>query len=293
MLPSEIERRSLISSGSHLVHYTNHAVDILKSNELRLRNARKMTDQNEIRIGRECVDQFLGEGNTKFSDALDRIRPRLFARIKQTWDTECSAQIDQTFIACFTVQSSDDILGNEYHWNNFGRTALCLNPAFLVGEPSLLSLYLVKVNYGKEAILDSLSQMTEVICSHESVFRSLPENVFLSFVGHALYFASVASKSSDFSPENEWRLIHSPFLFSSAHLLPEYRTYSNSNELVYLLQMTIPLGTTLAGLATSNLIRKVLIKRDQPSWQDRQADIISQLKYHGATDARDRVLIVD
>lgn len=294
IIPGELGRKEIFANNKLLVHYTNHACDILKSNELRLRNARNMNDQREIKVGRDCVDAFLKTYSSEFSAALDAIYPSLYNDLLYFWTLEKEAQIDKSFIACFTMQESNDDQGSNYHWKKYGNVALCLDPAFLTYEPSQLSLYLVKVTYGKAAIMAGLKNLVAALKTQRNFLEKIEPGILLSFLRHRLFFESVASKAAKYVNEQEWRLILTPFLFSSADLQPENRQHGENIEEMCLLKMEAPLGTNLTSLATKNLIRKVLIqsKSDVP-FQDLRRAIISQLKYRGAGDAGDRVLVVD
>ena len=294
IFPSELECRNLISNSQFLVHYTDYAREILAANELRLRNAGKMSDQSEIRIGRTCVDLFLETNAQTLSEALDSIYSRLYVELVDTWQSEKEAQIHNSFIACFTTQSSDNSMGSEYHWKHHGKVALCLDPTFLKDEPSQLSLYLVKVTYGETAVMTGLNKLLNILQTQRNLFQAVPRDILLSFLRHKLFFVSVASKLDGFSNEREWRLVHAPFLFASADVISGQRVYQNGLEEVYLLKMETPSGSNLSSLATPSLVRKVLIHPEiKGSAPDIQRDIVAQLRYHGAEDARYRVRIVE
>jgi hypothetical protein len=293
IIPTEQYRRDFLHSGHHLVHYTNVATRILASGEIFLRNARAMDDQAEIKLGRHCVDEFLSSNAAALSQALNAIHPTLFDSLTDLWVGEHLAQTDQSFIACFTAQSTDDSHGSQYHWDHYGNTALCLDPAFLRDEPSSLALYLVKVTYGKATVLAGLDALLLDLQTNQKLLRSVDTSTLLSFLRHRLFFESVASKGEEFASEREWRLIHAPFLFASADLQPEEKQIRSQTETIYSLKLSPPAGTDTSSLQIKNIIRKVLIRPSiQPSVHDLRTDLISQLKYHGAQDAIDRVRIV-
>ncbi len=292
IIPDETERRTLVSSGKHLVHYTDFACEILASNEFRLRNARKMHDATEITLGRNCVNEFLTTHAAKVASALNDIQPNLYKDLVSLWTAEKEAKIDQTFIACFTIQDGNENQGSNFHWQHYGKVALCLDPSFLHDEPSQLSLYLLKVTYGYSDVMAGLHQLLDAIHTNRNVLRTVPPEVLLSFLRHKLFFVSVSSKGAGFADEKEWRLIHAPFLFPSAHVMPGERIYGQTLEHVHLLEMEVPLGTNLTSLATKELIRKVLIHSEcaTPA-HDLRRTLVSKLRYHGVEDAASRVLV--
>ena len=288
--PREREKRALISSGRLLVHYTKNAKMILGSNEFRLNNARNMSDKTEIKIGRNCVNEFLREQRDSILATLDSVHPKLHEDLIDCWHNEEQAQLSQTFISCFTDHSVDDERGSEHHWKNYGNVALCIDPSFLKDEAGQLALYLVKVIYGNTQIISGLQHLFTVIQEQRSLLEQLDKNVLLSFLRHELFFISVASKSEEFCVEKEWRLVHAPFLFSSAHVQSDQQFDSVDLQNFYRLPMKMPFGTSLTVLETRNLVRKVLINTKGDSTDlDLCNDLVAQLTYHQVREARAKV----
>jgi hypothetical protein len=272
----------------------NAATKIIGAGEIFLRNARVMNDQNEIKLGRDCVNRFLVSNALALSDALNAIQPNLFGDLMDLWNREHIAQIEQSYIGCFTAQQVDDNLGSPYHWDHYGNTALCFDSAFLCDEPALLSLYLVKVTYGNVAVLAGLDQLLSILQSNKNDLCKVAPNILLSFLRHRLFFESVASKGDAFLQEQEWRLIHAPFLFASADLQPENRLIKGQSESLYPLKMRTPIGTDMDKLEVRNFVKKVLIHPEkEPQSCQLRFDLISQLKYHGCNDAENRVKFVE
>ena len=293
IVPNQRDGRGFLSNGKLLTHYTNAAIAVLGSGELRMRNARNMRDQEEIKLGRECVDEFLRSNATALFNALNSIHLDLYDRLLSLWLLEKEAQIDQSYIACLISQSADDEHGSQFHWDNYGSVALCLDPAFLRSEPFLLGLYLVEVNYGKETVLAGLADLLTALESQGELFRQLDHTILLSFLRHRLFFDSIASKAESFSREREWRLIHTPFLFASAHLQPQLVRRNGEDQEIYPLKFVTHIGTNIADLEVKNLIRKVLIHPKLGSQANQlRLDVISQLMNHHVLNASDRVHFV-
>lgn len=293
IIPGETDYREFLASGQVLVHYTKVATKVLGSEELWLRNARNMDDQDEIKLGRECVNAFLNDRADVLEYALVAICPGLNADLTGLWQAEHSAQIDQSFIACFTTQDADNNRGSRYHWERYGDVALCLNPAFLSKETSQLSLNLVKAKYGEKVVKAGLEELLTALQTHRKLFQRVDQNVLLSFLRHRLFFDSVASKSERFAGESEWRLIHAPFLFASAHLRPRQEIFKGNLEEIYPLKLETPIGTGIATLEIRNLVRKVLIQPKLGGQTNQlRLDLISRLVYHHVPAAAERVLLV-
>ena len=82
IIPDEAKKRRLCNGGQVLIHNTraDKAKDILKKPELWLRNARTMKDEQEVRLGRDCVDRLLASKTKELSTALNAIAPNLWGR---------------------------------------------------------------------------------------------------------------------------------------------------------------------------------------------------------------------
>lgn len=290
LIPQEKELRRLRDGSDVLVHHTSaeNAKNILKEPELWLRNARRMPDDpNEIKLGRDCVDRFLAERSGEFSSALNAISPGLWEEVSDCWNAEKVPQIDQTYIASFSADSTGDFIGSAKHWERYGPIAFHFNPAFLKDEPSKLGVYAVKVTYSKGSIENGLSCFLNDLKRDRETLTQVPHDIMVSFIRHRLFFASVGSKSQCFDWEKEWRLVHSPYLFCSADL------YSQGEGIDQ--KIILPLKNTLDGnspqLNLTNLIRNVVVDPHGAKVDsETHHALISQLEHHGVTDAAARVV---
>lgn len=289
LMPEEAGKRKLCQDGRVLVHHTSpaNAKNILKSRELWLSNARQMDDQAEIHFGRDCVECFLEERAAEFAGALDAINPRIWETVWTCWRGEYEAQINQTYIACFLETFDGDVWGSERHWDNYGSVAFHLDPAFLREEPSNLCLYLVKVTYGLENVQNELLSLLTHLRQFREELTQIPSDVLASFIRHKLFFTSVATKANEFSWEVEWRIIYTPYLFSSAHVT-EGKSINRKSFQILELRNTIDGSSPLLGIP--KLIRNVVIRpTGGPEDRELRLDLIAQLTYHGVPDAAARV----
>ncbi|MCA3442281.1 MAG: hypothetical protein INF52_02765 [Rhodobacter sp.] len=300
IFPGDTERHALIAQSGEIVHYTNHAVGVLEEPGFRLRNARKMKmDQTEVKFGKEVVEFFLKSKNPELRDALNSLHVGLLEHLLQVWTKEYDAHIDQTFISCFT-SNSEASDGSAYHFEKFGRIAIFLNPEFMFKEPSLLGLYLVKVKYGRESILDGLKEFLKAIEANAGLLRRLEPGLLLSFLRHRLFFEAVASKHEEFAFEREWRLVHSPYIFSSAHIQPCLRMYEDKEEEVYLLKLEKPIGTSLYSLDVPYVIKRIIIlpmakirPESKPDPYELRNKLVAQLTYRGLAEAARHVRVLN
>lgn len=280
IIPDEIERRSFISDSRFLVHYTNHITGILGASEFRMRNARNMkSDSEEIHFGQKCVNDFLRTRSKELRTSMNSIFEGAFDELYSVWESEFQAQRSMTFVSCFTSHSIDSS-GSECHFKRFGAAAIFIDPRFMLDEPSILALNLCKVRYGEEKVLENLERLLDNLNRFGKDFQKLDRGIFISLVRHQLFLQSIATKSDLFAQEDEWRIVHSPNIFSSAHVQPEQRSFgSKDNEEVYALRMERPMGTDKVGLEPANLIRKILIHKEQANFQDLRREVCSQLMY--------------
>jgi hypothetical protein len=284
--PGEAEARAFLQSGKLLAHYTNAVSEILKSNNLRFRNARKMSDLEEIKFGRNCVEAFIFSKNTEIELCLDKIGGGLYNELMSYWSAESYAQIEQTYISSFTEIDEIDEIGSAFHWENYGRVAICFDPKFIKNEPSTLSLFFRKVIYGEVRLIERLEDFLSVLRDEADLLKKVERSVLLSFLRNNLFFASVATKRVSFSSEREWRLMYSPCIFSSAEMM------GDAQQNFYVLQFQKTLQGEMPSLDTKNLIRKILIHPNMPRALDFRHGLIAQLKYLNVKDAAQRIKVI-
>lgn len=293
IIPDEAKKRFLCDGGKVLIHNTspNNAKNILRNPELWLMNARAMRDEQEVKLGRDCVDRFLKYRSDEISACLNTIIPNLWEDISTCWNSEREPQIDQTYIACFSDAPDSDFIGSERHWDEYGNIAFHFDPAFMRNDAPELALYVVKVVYGKNVIDQGLSDFLINLKRHHDRLKTVPRDALASIIRHRLFFTSVASKDAAFAWEKEWRLIHNPFLFSSADVQKEIVGEGEQQRPIYPLSLQNTLDGNNPTLGVPNLIRNIVIRPTGGSAdQELRYDLIRMLKYHGVLDAADRVI---
>jgi hypothetical protein len=221
---------------------------------------------------------------------LNSIAPNLWEEVSDCWRSEKEPQIDRTHIACFSDAPVGDFTGNERRWESYGHVAFHFDPAFMRGDAPDLGLYLVKVTYGKDRVEKGLLDLLKTLRRHREHLAGLPRGPLASIVRHRLWFTSVATKSEEFAWENEWRLIHSPHLFASAHIEKKFDGTGEKQQPIYPLPLRNTVDRNNPLLSLPNLLRNVAIRSSGSSEdQELRCDVIKLLRYHGVSDAADRV----
>ncbi len=290
---NEAARRRFLESGELLVHRTNTAgaKGILKSRSLYLKNARRMEDTAEIELGRETVNGFIQTQGVRLTKALRDIGAELPGDLEALWHAELYAQLRESYIACFTTANLSDDLCNEDQWKEDRKVALFLDPEFLRTEPSHLSLYLVRVQYGADIVLQKLNAMLAVLEENTQLFRTVDAGILHSFLRHRLFFDSVSTKQVQYCWEREWRIVYSPHLFSSAQLSPDPVRDSNLADGVIPLHFNSSTSSGFPHLEIKHLFRKVLIHHEAPEADQVRHDLITLLSYNGLQNAREIVTL--
>lgn len=291
---NEAARREFLDSGRMLVHYTkpDTAKKILNSRELWLCNARNpcMPDEEEIIFGRKCVQQFLNSNEARLHKALDSIEPGLSAALLDVWNLEHEAHLEKTYISCFTDHEANEHVGSDHHWGNYGQVALFLDPAFMRDDPSnRLSLYLVKVNYGKDTAERLLLEWLTAIEENCDFLKESARFPLLSLLRHQLFFVSVSTKGDNFSAEKEWRVIHAPWIFSSAHVWRHPDCDEDLPVGVLPLRFNHFQGLDLPELEIKNLFRKILVNSSANDAAHLRLDLIFQLANNNISNAKSLV----
>jgi hypothetical protein len=126
-----------------------------------------------------------------------------------------SGLTDRRICSSFTTAAAGDFAGHKRHWEQYGPVALHFDPAFLRNEPRKLAVYSVKVTYDQDSVGNGLNSLLTILRLSRDFLAQVPQDTLVSHLRHRQFFVSVGSKKSGFRWD-EWRLVHTPYLFSSA-----------------------------------------------------------------------------
>src|SRR3546814_13502891 len=69
--------------------------------------------------------------------------------------------------------------------------------------------------------------------AHQDLLAQVPRDRAKSILFHAFQDLVLTTKHPGFGEEEEWRIIHSPFMFSSAYVMPSINTIGGSTTVVH------------------------------------------------------------
>lgn len=250
----ELKRATQLKDGNRLLaHYTtaDTAMKIITGKKLWLRNAGVMNDFMEIDYGRNVVDHVIG-GKTdpipvaRFHAALDAIHPDLSQAVMKNYVEARTNVRESVFMSSLGEYEADDRFGKLSMWRAYGGPVSGVALLFknsvldLEVEPPL-AVSLTPVLYGNERnFLAELLDLAERLENEKDFLQTFDTDSLTSACGAMLQFAIASIKHPGFREEEEWRLIHRPYMFSSTHVINENITLNGIPQAVYKLPFHNP-----------------------------------------------------
>jgi hypothetical protein len=203
-----------LEAGQNLFHYTSleGAIGIIGGGDLWLTNSRFSTDDEELNLGYRVVEEILDEMD-KGAD------PSRHAWLRQLREKISETRVDHVYFCCFC--ETDNLLSQwRGYAENGGGVSIEFDPAgfgAIAGDDSAHGLMrLWRVFYNGE-------QQREIVrkCVNYPYWPTPNETDRISYIVDALQFFMPTFKNSDFSAENERRLIFTPF--PAAAVKPSFR----------------------------------------------------------------------
>lgn len=225
-----------------LAHYTtaDTAMKIIKGRSLWLRNAAVMNDFSEIEYGKSVMHPVLkSELGARYCSALNAIKEDLADHVIRRHFEHREHARETVFTASLSEHEPDDRLGRLSMWRAYGGpvagVALLFHgwAADLEIEPSL-DVGVSPVLYGD---LDDFAREFEDAIGHLEAnvdfLKGFDPEIISNAATHVLQLSMFSIKHPGFAEEREWRIIHRPYEFSSAMVMPFNVTIGGIPQTVY------------------------------------------------------------
>ena len=214
--PTRIENgQNFMKDGSKFAYYTNAstAVQIIRNQEIWLRNALIMNDYSEISYGlklfRNALKSLAGQ---EFRKALNSIELNLFDKTMKWFETWETTILTDTFITCFSSHCpSENENGRLSMWRAYGNTALVVNHSPFMNGNTDSGFYSLAVHYWNQNDFESeLLKVAKLIDKYKCDLRNAEEPVIQHGIYSFFLFTAIGTKHPGFAEEMELRVYTIP-----------------------------------------------------------------------------------
>ena len=210
-----------MEAASKFAYYTdaNTAVEIIRNQEIWLRNALVMNDYSEISYGLKLFkDALKSQAGQNFREALNSIESNLFDKTEGWLETWERTILTDTFITCLSSHClSENHNGKLSMWRAYGNTALVVNDVAFLNESDNSGIHSLIVNYWNQNDFENeLSKVAKLIDKNNSYLKIVEE----SFIQRGIYsfflFTAIGTKHPGFAEEMELRVYSIPSIFETS-----------------------------------------------------------------------------
>lgn len=287
-------RRFVQEKNIRFVHYTRaeSAMRILQTKQVWLRKTNCLNDFTEVEHGLQCL--FNSYEASSFRSSLDGIFPGIDAEVVALFDRLTPQFRYESYLTCFSEHDdSEDFLGRLSMWRAYGSgtgVALVMNNAPFFGTSNALNVYSSPVAYYTDKeVAQSLEEISKSIAVNSEIIRGIGRENVKGWVFNMLKIAALCTKHPGFQEEREWRVVYSPTLGSSPHILRDIENVGGVPQPVHKIPLqNLPEEGFTA--AIPNLIDRIIIGPTEYPSAIRDA-FIQLLFEAGLEDAIHRVAV--
>ncbi|CCA89783.1 DUF2971 domain-containing protein [Novosphingobium sp. PP1Y] len=225
-----------------LAHYTtaDTAMKILSGRTMWLRNAGVMNDFLEIDFGRAATETTIkGDLGARLYEFLDGISDHLGARLLDRHEGHRKHARETVFMSSLSEHDPNDLLGRLSMWRAYGGpvagVALLFRHEVITTELDIdMDLITSPVLYGgAKEYAEQFEKMVQGLEAEKDFLAEFDPEILLDVTALALQMSMLSLKHPGFEEEQEWRVIHRPYEFSSSRLLPQTITIGGIPQAVY------------------------------------------------------------
>lgn len=292
----EVDRKGL-----KLAHYTSaeNALDIISGGTIWLRNADVMNDHSEIEHGRTILAAALDMPHLggRLARALDHAHAGLAGRISEHVKKHGPRTRERVYMVSLCEAEADDRLGRLSMWRAYGGrisgAALVFNGDVFDDAQSKLMSFASPVLYGGfDEFRPQLETVVDRLESAPHLLRGVSADIAFAAVGSVLDFARLSIKHVGFEEEREWRVIHRPFDYASAHVVQKVTSIGGTPQLIYQLPLVDRLGMGTPSLTLDRLVHRVIVGpslHPDTTWRA----LVEALRARGVRNPETRVVVSD
>ena len=264
-----------------------------------LRNAGVMNDHSEIEYGRAILHAALDlpKLGGRLYSVLDRAHPGLGKRITDHVKQQRRQARERIFMASLCETAANDRLGRLSMWRAYGGTtsgaALVFNSDVFDEAQLPLSSFASPVLYGNiEEFAPKLEAVIDRLSAKPTLLRNVTADIAFNAVSSALDFAILSVKHMGFDEEREWRVIHRPFDYASAHVVEMIASIGGTPQLIYKMPLVNQSGMEIPKLTFDRLLHRVIIGSSLHPEPTRRA-LVEALRAKGIKTPEATVVVSD
>lgn len=291
----------LASKNLKLAHYTSseNALNIIIGETMWLRNAAVMNDHSEIEYGKGIIGAAINLPSVggQLSQVLNRAHAGLADRIISHLHNQKKQVRDRIFMASLCETEENDRLGRLSMWRAYGGNtsgaAIVFNGEVFDGAQNHLMAFASPVLYGDiEDFMPLLEAVITSLRTNPHLLGAVSADVAFGAVSSVLNFATLSIKHPGFEEEREWRIIHQPFEYSSAHVVEKVKSVTGTPQLIYEMPLVNRPGLNMPDLTLDRLLHRVIIGPSlypETTWRA----IVEALRSKGVRSPETRVVVSD
>lgn len=284
-----------------LAHYTTaeNALNIINGETMWLRNAGVMNDHSEIEHGRSILAAALDLPTLggRLLPILNRAHSGLAERITDYVQRQRRQARERIFMISLCETTENDKLGRLSMWRAYGGktsgAALVFNGAIFDDAQMQLMSFGSPVLYGDiEEFALQLRAVIERLEHAPALLRNVTGDIAFGAVSSALDFAILSVKHKGFEEEREWRVIHRPFDYASAHVVEKVAAIGGTPQLIYQMPLVNRPGMNMPNLTLDRLLHRVIVGpslHPETTWRA----LVEALRAKGVNKPEARVVISD
>ncbi|WP_122073321.1 DUF2971 domain-containing protein [Pseudophaeobacter sp. EL27] len=286
-------------------HYTSAyaATQIIKHEEVWLRNAQAMNDFSEVRHGEICLAQSWNDPNVggRLRNLLNSLDDDLSKRFQEVFDSHSNHRKFQSFL--LSVSEHDDLSsGENYHgrlsmWRAYGgdtNVALVFNNTPFMSEDGGLQAVSSPVLYtDPNGFKEPFVELIQGLENEMPLLESLGAEEVFKYLYWAFHMASLSVKHPGFSEEKEWRVVYSPSLYGRSPLMKEeVENIAGVPQKIIKLPLKPNVQSGFEGFAISEVLEEIIIGPTETPGLIKEA-LALLLEERGVPNASDRIRISD
>ena len=294
--------RDFLRPGGKFVHYTTAeaAINMLRTEEVWMRNAQCMNDFMEIQHGYEYLLSYFDNDEKKrgFLAALDACASGVGEQALSLFDGWWASIQSNTYITSISEHDPrEDKNGRLSMWRAYSGgsigVAVVMNGAVFGSESDALGAYSSPVSYRTEAEFHAeADQIVSNIRNNTLQLAALSREHLVGLIYTTLLFATTCSKHPGFEEEREWRVIYTPKQNPSSVLTNATEVINGVPQTIYKVPLKNIPEQGLVGLEIRELVDRIIVgPSDFPSAT--YEAFVSMLESRGVENAAQKVWTSD
>ncbi len=261
------QQSAVLSNNTRFVHYTRAEVakNILKEREVWMRKSIGMNDFMEVQYGMACLKAAYQSGAAdKFKITLDELFKGLRPEIEKLFDDWTKHILLDTYFTCISEHlPAEDITGRLSMWRAYGGTngvALVMKNGPFTTPSHALKAYASPVAYlSMEKFAIEFARIGNGMAASVDFLKQQGREEIKNRVFNMLRFAAVCTKHPGFAEEREWRVVYSPILAKSEHLIHDIQVIQGAPQPIYKIPLKDIPEEGLNGIEIPALLDRIII----------------------------------